>query len=506
SFSFQCGVGLVIKTRQKPQLAIVLLTQRHTKKMTIASTSFILFLFLLSLSLFYVTINGDEQRHNFHTIQLSSLFPSDSCATPSPFSTTGLKNEASLLQVVHKHGPCAQAQKLRAQQHKPSPDEVLRQDQSRVRSIQSKTRNDVSISESTTIPAKDGSTVGSGNYIVTVGLGTPAKQLSLIFDTGSDVTWTQCQPCVRTCYQQQEKIFEPSQSTSYRNVSCDRAVCAALSSATGNTGGCSSSTCVYGIQYGDSSFSVGFFASEKLTLTSTDVFDEFYFGCGENNQGNFGGAAGLIGLGRDKLSLISQTSDKYNNLFSYCLPSTASSTGYLSFGATASTTKSPTIYTPISTGVANFYGLDITAISVGGRKLPVSPSVFSTAKAIIDSGTVITRLPPAAYSALRSAFRQQMSRYPMAPALSLLDTCYDLTKYKSVTVPKIGFFFAGGAELDIQAVGILYASKVSQVCLAFAGNGDASDVAIFGNVQQQTLEVIYDGAGGKIGFASGGCS
>ncbi|CAN1783098.1 Aspartyl protease family protein At5g10770, partial [Linum perenne] len=203
----------------------------------------------------------------------------------------------------------------------------------------------------------------------------------LIFDTGSDVTWTQCQPCVKSCYQQQEKIFEPSLSTSYKNVSCQAAACAALSSATGKYFW---KICVYGIQYGDSSFSVGFFGTEKLSLTSTESLDNFYFGCGQNNQGNFGGAAGLLGLGRD--------------------------------------------------------------------------------------------------------------------------TCYDLTKYKSVTVPRIGFFFGGGAEVDIQSVGILYASKVSQVCLAFAGNGDASDVAIFGNVQQQTIEVVYDGAGERVGFASGGCS
>ncbi|CAN1140457.1 Aspartyl protease family protein At5g10770 [Linum perenne] len=479
--------------------------------MTIASSTLVLLiaaLTLLSLLCFNPT-NGDAHQH---TIELSSLFPSDSCSA-NPSSTTGLKNEASLLQVVHKHGPCYQTQQqLSSQQHKTSPEDILRQDQSRVKSIHYKSRkaaaNDISATESTTIPAKDGSTIGSGNYIVTVGLGTPPKKLSLIFDTGSDVTWTQCQPCVKSCYQQQEKIFEPSLSTSYKNVSCQAAACAALSSATGNTPGCSSSTCVYGIQYGDSSFSVGFFGTEKLSLTSTESLDNFYFGCGQNNQGNFGGAAGLLGLGRDKLSLVSQTSEKYNKIFSYCLPSTSSSTGFLSFGTTPSSTKSPTVYTPISTvsGVANFYGLDIIAISVGGRKLPVSSSVFSTAKAIIDSGTVITRLPPAAYSALRTAFRQQMSRYPMAPALSILDTCYDLTKYKSVTVPRIGFFFGGGAEVDIQSVGILYASKVSQVCLAFAGNGDASDVAIFGNVQQQTIEVVYDGAGERVGFASGGCS
>ncbi|CAL1385209.1 unnamed protein product [Linum trigynum] len=482
---------------------------------TPASSAFS-FSFTFFLLLSFKTANGDvikvqQQQLHFHTVQLSSLFPSDSCdVSPSSSETQDLNK----LPVFHKHGPCAQAQQLTrsTNNHKPTADEILRQDESRVQTIQSRSRKaaaaaggDVMVTDSTTIPAKDGSTVGSGNYIVTVGLGTPARQLSLIFDTGSDVTWTQCQPCVRSCYQQQEKIFDPSSSASYRNVSCSAASCSALSSATGNTPGCSSSTCVYGIQYGDSSFSVGFFGTEKLTLTSTDVFDNFFFGCGQNNQGNFGGAAGLLGLGRDKLSLVSQTAQKYNKLFSYCLPSSSSGTGFLTFGGAA--TKSVK-YTPISSiaGGSNFYGLDITAISVGGRKLSVSATVFSTAGAIIDSGTVITRLPPAAYSALRSAFRQQMSRYPLGQALSILDTCYDLSKYKTVSVPKVGFLFAGGTEVDIEAVGILYANSPSQVCLAFAGNGDASDIGILGNVQQQTLEVVYDGAGGRVGFASGGCS
>lgn len=88
--------------------------------------------------------------------------------------------------------------------------------------------------DATTVPAKDGSVVGTGNYIVTVGLGTPQKQLSLIFDTGSDITWTQCQPCARSCYKQKEQIFDPSQSTSYTNISCSSPVCSSLTSATGD--------------------------------------------------------------------------------------------------------------------------------------------------------------------------------------------------------------------------------------------------------------------------------
>lgn len=272
---------------------------------------------------------------------------------------------------------------------------------------------------------------------------------------------------------------------------------------TGNKPACSSSTCVYGIQYGDSSYSIGFFGKETLTLTSKDVLPDFMFGCGQNNRGLFGKAAGLLGLGRHPLSFVSQTARKYNKIFSYCLPSSASSTGHLTFGGGFSNSVK---FTQLSTSTPqSFYGLDITTMSVGGQKLSIDASVFSTAGSIIDSGTVITRLPPDAYSALRAAFRKAMTKYPTAPALSILDTCYNFSNHTSIAVPKISFTFSGNVEVNLDFTGIFYASSLSRVCLAFAANSDASDVAIIGNTQQQTLEVVYDAAAGKVGFAAGGC-
>ncbi|XP_065848872.1 aspartyl protease family protein At5g10770-like [Euphorbia lathyris] len=445
------------------------------------------------------------ETHHLHLLQLSSLLPSDSCKSSSS-SSQGL-DEKTFLKVIHKHGPCSNLNQ-QSKPKSPTHTQILAQDQSRVKSIHSKLSKNSGeelATDATTIPAKDGSTVGSGNYIVNVGIGTPKKDLSLIFDTGSDLTWTQCQPCAKSCYQQKEPIFDPSTSNTYTNITCGTALCGSLASATGNTFNCASSTCVYGIQYGDSSFSIGFFGKEKLTLTPTDTFDSFYFGCGQNNQGLFGGAAGLLGLGRDKLSLVSQTAQKYKKIFSYCLPSSSSSTGFLTFGGSPSKSAKFTPLSTLSIG-SSFYGLDFTAISVGGQKLAISPSVFSNAGTIIDSGTVITRLPPAAYSALSSAFKKLMSKYPSAPALSILDTCYDFSKYSTISVPKIGLFFNGGVQMDIDATGIFYVNDPTQVCLAFAANGDASDVAIIGNTQQKTLEVVYDGAANRVGFASGGCS
>lgn len=362
--------------------------------------------------------------------------------------------------------------------------------------------------DGTTLPAKSGRTIGSGNYIVSVGIGTPKRDLSLIFDTGSDLTWIQCQPCVRSCYSQKEPIFDPSRSSSYLNVSCNSNYCSALTSATGNTPGCSSgaSTCIYAIQYGDQSYSVGYLSQEKITLSASNVFDKIVFGCGQNNRGLFGGSAGLLGLGRNQISFVQQTAKKYGRIFSYCLPSTTSATGHLTFGKASGYVK----YTPLTTIARgeSFYGLNFLGISVGGRKLSISSSVFSSGGTIIDSGTVITRLPPTAYGQLRSEFRQQMSSYKLTSALSILDTCYDLASYANSTIkiPKISFFFDGGTTVDLDSQGILYVGSASQVCLAFAANGDDGDVTIFGNVQQKRLEVVYDVGGGKIGFGSRGCS
>ena len=60
-------------------------------------------------------------------------------------------------------------------------------------------------------------------------------------------------------------------------------------------------------------------------------------------------------------------------------------------------------------------------------------------------------------------------------------------------------------EMDLDPSRILYILSESQVCLAFAGNSDAIDVAILGNVQSKTFDVVYDVPGGRVGFTPGGC-
>ncbi|KAH0861117.1 hypothetical protein HID58_089378 [Brassica napus] len=297
-----------------------------------------------------------KRELDFHTIRLSSLFPSSSA--PRVLSTRA-SNTKSSLHVTHRHGTCSRLTNGKATSP-PDHAEILKLDQARVNTIHSKLSKKlpdlIRQSTSTDLPAEDGSAYGSANYVVTVGIGTPEHDQSLMFDTGSDLTWIQCEPCVVSCYYQEEPIFNPSSSSSYRN------------------------------------------------------------------------------------------------------------------------------------------------------KLEIPPTVFSTPGALIDSGTVVSRLPPKAYAALRSAFKAEMSQYPTAAGFLILDTCFDFTGFETVTLPRVSFTFSGSVVVDLEPTGILYSPTTSYYCLAFAGNDDDGKAAIFGSAQQQTLEVVYDGVGGRVGFAPNGCN
>ncbi|KAG6389260.1 hypothetical protein SASPL_150725 [Salvia splendens] len=98
-----------------------------------------------------------------------------------------------------------------------------------------------------------------------------------------------------------------------------------------------------------------------------------------------------------------------------------------------------------------------------------------------------------------------MKNYPAAPAYSILDTSFDFSNYTTVTIPTVSFAFSGGVKIDLIPSGILISVCSTVACLAFAGNGDTTDTGIFGNTQQLTFEVVYDVAGGKLGFGATGC-
>jgi hypothetical protein len=362
------------------------------------------------------------------------------------------------------------------------------------------------------VPLSSGISFQTLNYVATIKLGGGGN-LTVIVDTGSDLTWVQCKPC-SACYAQQDPLFDPAASATYAAVPCNASACAAsLKAATGTPGSCattggSSEKCYYALGYGDGSFSRGVLATDTVGLGGASL-DGFVFGCGLSNHGLFGGTAGLMGLGRTELSLVSQTASTYGGVFSYCLPATSAAPGSLSLGDTSSPYRNttPVAYTRMIADPAQppFYFLNVTGASVGGTHL--SAQGLGAANVLIDSGTVITRLAPSVYGAVRAKFARQFG-HPSAPGFSILDTCYDLTGHDKVKVPLLRLTLEGGANVAVDASGMLFVVRKdgSQVCLAMASLPYEDQTPIIGNYQQKNKRVVYDTVGSRLGFADEDCS
>ncbi|XP_066336250.1 aspartyl protease family protein At5g10770-like [Miscanthus floridulus] len=374
--------------------------------------------------------------------------------------------------------------------------------------IQSSSASDsIPANSSAALPASSGSDLKTGNYVVAVGLGTPSERFTVDLDTGSDMVWVQCKPCMEFCHRQAEPLFNPANSSTYANIPCASPNCSVPGANCSRAG----RHCVYEIHYQDYSYTQGYYSHDTLIL-GQDTIQDFRFGCSSKKTwGLFGWSAGVMGLGRGKNSLTMQAYHKYKGVFAYCLPADPTGMGFLHFGpgATPAPGAANARQTPMLTNMGpTFYYVALTGIKVGGHLLPVQGSVFSAGRTLIDSGTVITRLPPSAYRQLRSAFAADMGvlGYSKAPSFSFLDTCFNLTGLQGIIpVPTVSLLFRGGATLDVDSSGILYAVDVSHACLAFAANGKDTDVSIIGSTQQKTYSVLYDVGSKVVGFAPGAC-
>ncbi|GJM86668.1 hypothetical protein PR202_ga02548 [Eleusine coracana subsp. coracana] len=453
-----------------------------------ASVPKLLLLVLLCSCLHSLVAHARDARSH-KVLDLESTKPKSVCSEPKavPWSANG-----TTVRLHHRHGPCSPTS---SNNKAPTLEETLQRDQLRAGYIQRKlSRASSGVQQSeVTVPTTLGTSLNTGEYVITVGLGSQAATQTMHIDTGSDVSWVQCKPCPQ-CHDQADALFDPSESTTYSAFSCSSAACAQLEQP-----GCSNSQCQYSVTYGDRSTTTGTYSSDTLTLGS-DVVESFQFGCSQVESGFDDLSDGLMGLGGGAPSLVSQTADTFGNAFSYCLPPTPSSAGFLTLGAGTSS-SSGFVKTPMlrSRQVPTFYAVALEAIRVDGRQLNVPSSVFSGGT-VVDSGTVITRLPRTAYKAFSEAFKAGMKQYKPAPARPLLDTCFDFGGQTTVSVPPVSLVFAGGAVVDLDVSGILFRN-----CLAFAANDDDGSFGIIGNVQQRTFEVLYDVGGGSIGFRAGAC-
>ena len=223
---------------------------------------------------------------------------------------------------------------------------------------------------------------GDLEYLIDLAIGTPPQPVSALLDTGSDLNWLQCAPCL-DCFEQSGPVFDPAASTSYRNVTCGDARCGLVSPPeTAAPRECRrprTDPCPYYYWYGDQSNTTGDLALEAFTVNLTGAagtrrVDGVAFGCGHRNRGLFHGAAGLLGLGRGPLSFASQRRGVYGgHAFSYCLVEHGSAAGSkIIFGHDDALLAHPRLnYTAFAPAAADtFYYVQLKSVLVGGEAVP----------------------------------------------------------------------------------------------------------------------------------------
>ena len=67
---------------------------------------------------------------------------------------------------------------------------------------------------------------GFGEYFAIMKIGTPPQSIALAIDTGSQLLWLQCEPCIRCGAQAQGySVYNPAVSKTYVPFTCDEEEC-----------------------------------------------------------------------------------------------------------------------------------------------------------------------------------------------------------------------------------------------------------------------------------------
>lgn len=347
-------------------------------------------------------------------------------------------------------------------------------------------------------------------------IGSPVpRNLHLILDTGSDLIWTQCEPCNNnSCVPQSDPVYDPFKSSSYTNVSCSSPFCLVFSSL-GESSACDfQQNCNYTYAYLNSSTS-GVLAEETFSLATAGSrartsFPHIKFGCSRVEQGAFGGSSGIVGMARGQLSLVSQIG---YNIFSYCLGSVnnASQVSPLFLGPAATLgggySVTPLIQNNVQSDMHSFYYLGLDGISVAGKPVPIPNGTFQllangSGGLIIDSGTSISFFEEAGYVPFRDAVRSSITAQPVNA--SSPELCYHYTS--GLVLPNITLHFAGGADyvLPPENSFISYQRDTGEiVCFAFIAS--QYPFSVLANFQQQNFHIVYDLGNNKLCFARANC-
>uniref|UniRef100_A0A0A9F9Y5 Peptidase A1 domain-containing protein n=1 Tax=Arundo donax TaxID=35708 RepID=A0A0A9F9Y5_ARUDO len=305
--------------------------------------------------------------------------------------------------------------------------------------------------------------LGENVFFMAISLGTPAVLNLVTIDTGSSLSWVQCQHCDIRCHWQARKagpIFNPFNSSTYRNVRCSTELCLDLHKRSGIPSGCveEKDACLYRIRHALGEYSVGYLGKDKLTLPNNYTIDDFVFGCGADHTYN-GFNAGIIGFRDTNYSFLNQVAQQTDcRAFSYCFLSNHQNEGFLSIGSYVLDDKLM-LTGLISYGHLPFYAIQQIDMMVNGIRLEIHPHIYSTAMTIIDPGTTETFILSPVFHALDKAVTASMLAKGYARGSAKEKICFvttgDSIDWNDLSTVEMKFFMS---SLMLRKENLFYAN------------------------------------------------
>ncbi|KAL5828482.1 hypothetical protein ACOSQ3_017950 [Xanthoceras sorbifolium] len=377
-------------------------------------------------------------------------------------------------------------------------------------------------------PVISAASSGSGEYLVSLELGSPPQPLLLVADTGSDLIWVKCSACHNCSLHPSGSAFLARHSTSFSPHHCFQSTCRQLVPHP-HPNHCNHTTlhspCRYQYSYADGSLTSGFFSKETVTFNTTSghqlQLQGFHFGCGFRGitGDSFNGAHGVMGLGRGPISFSSQLGRRFGNKFSYCLMDYTLSpppTSFLLIGGrqkdvvpgNQKMSSTPLLINPLS---PTFYYIGITNVYVDDVKLRIDPSVWSIDElgnggTVVDSGTTLALLVEPAYSEILAAFKKRVRLPSPVESTVGFDLCVNTSGVLKRSYPRLSFELVGKSVFSPPQRNYFIETGEHVECLAIQPVELGSGFSVIGNLMQQGYLFELDRDRSRLGFSRHGCA
>ncbi|KAM3365383.1 hypothetical protein ACQJBY_015231 [Aegilops geniculata] len=240
-------------------------------------------------------------------------------------------------------------------------------------------------------------------YYTSVDIGNPARPYFLGIDTGSALTWIQCDAPCTNCTKGPLPLYKPAKE----NIVPPRDSHCRESQGNQNYRD-TCKQCDYEIAYTDRSSSAVVLAMDNMQLITADGEREnmdFVFGCAHDQQGKLldspASTDGILGLSNGAMSLTTQLAKQgiISNVLGHCIATDPSSSGYMFLGDDY-VPRWGMKWVPVRNGLEDMYSMVLKKVNYGGQELNVREQGRKLTRVIFDSGSSYTYFPHEIYTSL----------------------------------------------------------------------------------------------------------